>query len=257
MDQHIKTEYYKGYRIDIYYDTESMDPREFDSIFNMICFHKKYTIGDKHNYTVKSLHEYLEDKKENLIVSPVYLYDHSGLVISTTPFSCPWDSGQIGYIFCDYKEAVDEFGLSPDSKESNIEVIIKQMNEKIIYYNKYLSGDFYCYHIMDKNGSTVDSQCNIDDIEGAILMAKTAIDEEIVISNHQELYKCNEDCNTCDKDNTNIRKQIYLMMSYIDKEYPEIPLLSIINRFCVGFSVCPKCHCDDFTHIEGCEFSNL
>ena len=46
----------------------------------------------------------------NNIVLPVYLYDHSGIRISTSPFSCPWDSGQVGVIYCTKKKAVYEFG---------------------------------------------------------------------------------------------------------------------------------------------------
>lgn len=33
------------------------------------------------------------------VILPLYLYDHSGITISTGPFSCPWDSGQVGWIY--------------------------------------------------------------------------------------------------------------------------------------------------------------
>lgn len=42
---------------------------------------------------------------------PLYLYDHSGITMSTTTFSCPWDSGRVGMIFCSHEEAVKEWGV--------------------------------------------------------------------------------------------------------------------------------------------------
>ena len=32
------------------------------------------------------------------VLLPVYMYSHGGQTISTRPFSCPWDSGQVGFI---------------------------------------------------------------------------------------------------------------------------------------------------------------
>ena len=46
--------------------------------------------------------------KENLVYLPVYLYDHSGLVLQTTPFSCPWDSGHVGIIYTTLEECRKE-----------------------------------------------------------------------------------------------------------------------------------------------------
>lgn len=36
---------------------------------------------------------------DKYVILPLYLYDHSGITISTVPFSCPWDSGQVGWIY--------------------------------------------------------------------------------------------------------------------------------------------------------------
>ena len=36
---------------------------------------------------------------DKYVILPLYLYDHSGITISTGPFSCPWDSGQVGWIY--------------------------------------------------------------------------------------------------------------------------------------------------------------
>lgn len=47
---------------------------------------------------------------EKYIVLPLYLYDHSGITMNTTGFSCPWDSGQVGWIYASKEDALKEFG---------------------------------------------------------------------------------------------------------------------------------------------------
>ena len=40
---------YKGYIIEIEQDENPESPREWDNLTTMICFHKKYNLGDKHD----------------------------------------------------------------------------------------------------------------------------------------------------------------------------------------------------------------
>jgi hypothetical protein len=44
----------------------------------------------------------LTEQIQGLVILPLYLYDHGGITISCSPFSCPWDSGQVGWIYADY-----------------------------------------------------------------------------------------------------------------------------------------------------------
>ena len=37
---------------------------------------------------------------DGFVFLPLYLFDHSGITMNTSGFSCPWDSGQVGWIFC-------------------------------------------------------------------------------------------------------------------------------------------------------------
>ena len=76
---------------------------------------------------------------ENLCILPVYMYDHSGITLSTGPFSCPWDSGQVGFIYvtkekCD-KEQVD-FAKAEDYLKGEIATL-----------DQYVTGDIWCIDI--------------------------------------------------------------------------------------------------------------
>ena len=76
-----------------------------DNLGTMICFHNRYNLGDKHEYSSSSFNNWNELKEQIkkdhdiAVILPLYLYDHSGITISTEPFSCNWDSGQIGWAF--------------------------------------------------------------------------------------------------------------------------------------------------------------
>ncbi len=48
------------------------------------------------------------------VILPLYLYDHSGITMSTGAFSCRWDSGQVGWIYAEKKKFIEETGYTED-----------------------------------------------------------------------------------------------------------------------------------------------
>lgn len=134
-----------------YYDQSPESPREWDNFGKMICFHNRYNLGDKHNYNSNDYNgwdelKYQIEKDHNVgVILPLYLYDHSGITISTSPFGCQWDSGQVGWVFCT-KEEMDSnwIELSGQDKEERSEVLLKGEVET---YDQYLTGDVYGYRV--------------------------------------------------------------------------------------------------------------
>lgn len=93
----------------------------------------------------ESMYEYLLKKvRREFVILPLYLYDHSVLCISTKPFSCGWDSGQVGWIYVSKKTVVDsewtKEWLAGRSKYKAAEDILIGEVEII---NQYLQGDVY------------------------------------------------------------------------------------------------------------------
>ena len=73
---------------------------------------------------------------DGYVILPLYLYDHSGITMSTGQFSCSFDSGQVGWIVCG-KEMVDkEFGGDRDRAENALQC-------EVADYDQYLRGDIY------------------------------------------------------------------------------------------------------------------
>jgi hypothetical protein len=181
-------------RIKIYQDEFSESPREFCNVGKMICFHGKYDLGDENPKCSPDeyIYEIMRDREsfvanknlpdqiqvqdvekyinKHFYFLPVYLYDHSGLSISTSPFSCPWDSGQIGFIYA-----------PRESLES--EDILKCLEEEVKLYNQFLAGDVYFYSIEDEDGNILDScsgfyefeNCKSEAIESAKTISNTVL----------------------------------------------------------------------------------
>lgn len=135
----------KNYRLAVQQDLDPLNPREFGDLCIMVCFHNRYTLGDKHNYkqgdyrSWKELKQAIESSERVAMIEPLYLFDHSGITISTSPFSCRWDSGQIGYVY-----------MTQETKEKNTlsdEGMRDQLTHEIEAYNRFLSGEVYSYHI--------------------------------------------------------------------------------------------------------------
>lgn len=79
-----------------------------------------------------------------LVVLPLYLYDHSGLAMSTTSFSCPWDSGQVGYIWTTIKRMKEGRSEKRTRKEWH-DLALSILKGEVELYDQYLHGDCYGY----------------------------------------------------------------------------------------------------------------
>jgi len=142
----------ENYLIEVIQDESPESPREWDNLGTMICFHGRYNLGDKHDYRSGDYSGWDEqrkdiEKKENVcVILPLYLYDHSGITISTSSFSCNWDSGQIGWIVVSKEQVRKEFGVKRITKEI-IEKVTNILEGEVKTYDQYLTGDVYGYRI--------------------------------------------------------------------------------------------------------------
>jgi hypothetical protein len=123
------------------------NPRvEWDNLATMVCFHKRYNLGDK--TTLKSddfngweeLHDYLVKEEDAEVIKSLILYDHSGISISTSreyPFNCQWDSMQIGFIYIT-KKTIKENNLTTEHANAIIDGEVET-------YNQYLTGEVFSF----------------------------------------------------------------------------------------------------------------
>lgn len=127
----------------IYQDDYSESPREWDNLGEMVCWHRRYRLGDKHEY--QNPEEFKASIKKGDIYLPIYMYDHSGITISTTPFNGDaWDSGQVGYIIARKDKIKEEFS-NPKGRKNKI---ISILQREVKVYDTFLRGEIYGYSVV-------------------------------------------------------------------------------------------------------------
>ncbi len=137
---------YGKHIIEVYHDDLPLNPRNDDNLGTMVCFHKRYDLGDRHEYKHEDYSSWNDMRgdiirRENAVfISPLFMHDHGAVSISMSDFSDPWDSGQIGFIYVTEEQAN---GMS----EFDIKMHIKK---EINIYNNYLNGDVYMYKIFEE-----------------------------------------------------------------------------------------------------------
>ena len=202
-----------GLNIEICTDDYAESPREWDNLGTMVCWHRRYDLGDEHNHRA-SPQEFLEDLAKEidptiddrldywendgyqrllsmngsyesacswlesyrekiveetldgphgLIMLPLFLYDHSGISMSTGSFigraqHAEWDSGRVGFIYATKDAVRKEFGWKKLTK-ARIRQIEKYLKGEVETYDQYLQGDVYEYAITDDEGNCLDSCC--------------------------------------------------------------------------------------------------
>lgn len=165
MKQEFQT--YRDYVIEIIIDEYPENPRDNDNLAKLVCSHDKYKLGDKQVVDADDYFEefsglYMNDfedlkdfyvKAKELIESkyvvlPLYLYDHSGITMSTKPFSCMWDSGQVGFALIEIEKFRKDFQV----EHINREEVEKYIRQEVETYDTYLRGNVLAYKITNSEG---------------------------------------------------------------------------------------------------------
>ena len=114
---------------------------------------------------------------KHCVALPLYLYDHGDVTMNTTGFTCPWDSGQVGYIYCTLETMRKEFNLSTTitwattvpwgGKQTSLREIAELWcASDVKVYDSYLRGDVYgfiveeclsCSECGNENWEVIDS----------------------------------------------------------------------------------------------------
>ena len=200
-----------------YLDGELINPRGGWNLGTLKCWHRRYNLGDElegfdreydgpefYRDLLRALslhpsdfevlypegHEWAgevdEDATDDAIrcvvnkhylILPVYLYDHSGLSMSTGSRSCRWDSGQVGYIYVSLAAALDSQSIKHDDlpdpalwemtfphRDKDGHVVSRTLRDKVTRYleaevrdySSYLEGDIYGYRLFDTGDTFAD-----------------------------------------------------------------------------------------------------
>jgi len=161
---------YKGYYIKVYTDADAQSPREDrDNLGHMICFHREYALGDKHDINSNLYHgwgeirAHLKINRGAYIILPLYLYDHSGLRMKVGSFQgllpqghAEFDSGMVGFIYVTAAEIRKEYSVKHISKKTR-DRAERVLRGEVLEYDDYLRGAVVGNIIEDRDGNNKDS----------------------------------------------------------------------------------------------------
>jgi len=107
----------------------------------MFCWHHKYNLGDEHSF--ENLDDCLEEiTEENNVIWPLYMFEHSGISLSITPYACSWDSCQVGVV-CISKDDIPRPVIGESWRAAAMHIIRADVEE----YSAYLGGEVFGYYL--------------------------------------------------------------------------------------------------------------
>ena len=175
MTDAIETKTHRGLTVNVFHDECGDDPRNWDPLGTMICFHGRYNLGDKHDYNADdydgfdSMMKAVEKDNGTCVFLPIYMYEHSGIGLSTSnanyPFNCQWDAGRLGFIYVSKKDIRKEYGKAG---KVEIEKAEKNMINEVELYGKFVNGECYLFDIEDENEENLECGAGFYDADEAL-----------------------------------------------------------------------------------------
>ena len=165
----------KEHLLTVKQDDYASNPRDEYNLATMICWHRNYSLGDKHEFDdvdeflqrlcYDVLHkEYDEtyglrwhdlfkmlDESNLILIKPINSYEHGGITVSTSndyPYNERWDSGCVGFIYLTKKRVLDE--CNNITEENWKECADEYIESEMKVYDQYLRNECYRYTLEEK-----------------------------------------------------------------------------------------------------------
>lgn len=136
--------------VEIVHDDSPENPRKNDNVGVMFCEHSRYNLGDDDAQDPRDMRT-----EAFALRLPIYMYDHSGLAFSHTPFSCQWDSGQLGDHYITVEAAAENWpSLSGDEL---MKVMVQCLTAELEEYAHYVNGNAWGFRVLDEEGEEVNA----------------------------------------------------------------------------------------------------
>ncbi len=166
-------------------EIDNIDPREWDNLGTMVCWHGRYNLGDRQIQRQEDLDGILldildekfnfsYDQRDNiscfadtdLLVNavrkhtktallPLYLYDHSGISMSTGTSrfrmmdGAGWDWGTVGVIYASEAAMKKEYGVQEVTDEVKKKAE-DRLRDEVNTYDLFLQGEVYYFRLYNK-----------------------------------------------------------------------------------------------------------
>lgn len=147
-----------GCTIEIWQDADCESPREWDNLGTMVLFHGRYNLANELDLRQEDyngweeVEDAIHERLGDMLILPVYMYDHSGVGLSTDnsqyPFNCPWDAGKVGYIAVSLAKVAEEYASLPTMDQEGRERAAKAvLRSEVETYSQWLNGECFGYTV--------------------------------------------------------------------------------------------------------------
>lgn len=139
--------------VEVSQDTDPTSPAEWDNL-GTICYTRssRYVLGTQACTPDELKGIARQIAIGTLIGMPVYAYIHGNVRIKaadSNPFSCPWDSGQSGFVYATREAVFREYGGKRMTKRIR-EAARNLLRAEVETFSQYLNGDVWLLtHVKD------------------------------------------------------------------------------------------------------------
>lgn len=135
---------HNGHQIEIVHDDSADNPIKDEETVKVVEWTGSYDLGNCETFAdPEEFEDFCKANKVHRL--PLYLYDHSGLTVSTTPFGCQWDSGQVGWVFVTDEAAKTD--LCPDDRDAKEHTYNGALEATVEELDTWLTGNVWGYVI--------------------------------------------------------------------------------------------------------------
>jgi len=173
MEDWIKRARIGNEELRIVLDDSEESPRDWDNMGKIVCWHRRYAMpqeGPRKFDTPQDFSDYLKEIACKALILPIFMYDHSGISISTGnqyPFDDCWDAGQVGYIYVTYEDIRKEYSVKRITKKT-LQKAKNVLLGEIETYDQFLRGDVYGFVLvkLEKCDHNVEHENHLDSCYG-------------------------------------------------------------------------------------------
>ena len=172
-------------------DEDPESPRDWDNLGKMVCFHLRRDLGDESprcspdeylsrlaceaDPKLADTLEWLEERglderynravgrslERNYLFRELFLYEHSGMSLSSGPFEYPCDSSIFGFIYVAKDKIRQEYGFKVLTKARE-QRILGYLDGEVETSDEFLTGQAYGYRVFEVPDGAVPEELGED-----------------------------------------------------------------------------------------------
>lgn len=151
------------WKIEIWHDDCADSPREWDNL-GEFCIYSNRNFQNESEFNPDDDDFSFKSLKNEYVMLPVSVYDHSGVSIYIGAPCDRWDSCCIGYYICSKDKIRSEYGVKRITKKL-VEKVKRRMESEVETFNAWVNGYVYGFTLVH-NGEEEDSMGGFFDDSG-------------------------------------------------------------------------------------------